>query len=390
MTSGGACGVDLTSTATGITAVHANWTGGIVTPEGTALAAAQSNNAVKHWTDARLTIDPPKAADQIGDTHTFHAHLQFDLGSGFVDAPSGATIYFTKDAGPGALSPSSCTTDDAGSCSVHLTSSATGVTTVHASWGGRIQTPEGTASASITSGSAAKSWVDAKLVLSPSDAANQINVTHHLTATLTFDHGDGHALVSAPDGSAITFSRDAGPGSLSAPSCRTTGGSCVVDLTSSVTGLTTVQASWSGSISTTNGSASASATSSGATKLWTDARLTLTPPTAVNRIGDLHVFTARLEFDKGTGTFVPAPDGETINVTKSSGPGSLSAASCTTSSGTGACTVALQSLQTGTTEVQASWNGFISTAHGDAAAVANGSADKNWVDALITINPPAA
>ena len=51
-----------------------------------------------------------------------------------------------------------------------------------------------------------------------------------------------------------------------------------------------------------------------------DVRLTLTPPTAVNQIGDVHTFTAKLEFDYGDGTgFVPAPDHELISFSLGSG-----------------------------------------------------------------------
>lgn len=389
----GICTVDLNSAVTGLTTVRANWSGNVTTAVGPAPASTTSNDAVKQWTNAHLTLNPPAAANQVGATHTFTAHLTYDYGDGkgFVDAPSGETVHLTKVSGPGALSAGNCTTNTSGECTVDLTSSVTGLTTVDASWNGHIATSSGSASASAASNDALKRWTNAHLTLTPPKAANQVNNKHTFTAHLTLDHGDGNGFVNAPAGETVDMNLVSGPGALSAGSCDTNaGGQCTIDLNSSATGLSTVDASWNGQIATAQGAASASVSSSDAVKRWVDAALTLTPPTAVNRVGDVHVFTAHLTYNYGVGNgFVDAPAGETIDITKVSGPGTLSASSCNTSA-SGTCTVNLNSSVTGTTDVHAEWNGKIATAEGDAVASTHNDAEKIWVNALMIINPPTA
>ncbi|NOX63488.1 MAG: hypothetical protein GXP42_16315, partial [Chloroflexi bacterium] len=347
-----------------------------------------SGDAVKRYVDAKLTLTPSEDANQVGDAHVFTAELKFDYGDGqgFVTAPAGETIQFSKS-GPGDLSASSCTTDANGQCTVTLTSTATGETTVTASWNGTISTARGNTFASA-SDSATKDWVDALINITPSEDANQVGDEHMFTVELKFDYGDGQGFVAAPAGETIQFSKS-GPGDLSASSCTTdANGQCAVTLTSATPGLTSVTASWNGTISVGQVSASANA-SDGATKLWVDARLSLTPPTAVNAVDDGHVFTAKLEFDYGDGQgFVVAPAGETIQFSKS-GPGDLSASSCTTDVN-GQCTVTLTSTSAGETTVTASWNGTISSGQVSANASATDQASKRWVDASIRIDPQTA
>lgn len=228
---------------------------------------------------------------------------------------------------------------------------------------------------------------NARLMLSPSQAANQVGSDHVLTATLELDHGDGNGFVPAPAGETITATLDSGPGSLSGLPCTTdSNGQCSLTLTSSSTGLSQLTASWSGTITTTQGSMPGSASDS-AVKRWVDARLTLSPPQATNEVGSDHVLTATLELDYGDGNgFVAAPAGESIAVSITSGPGSLSGSPCTTSA-SGQCTVTLTSSSTGLTQLSASWSGTIVTAEGSASASAGDSAEKLWVDARIRLSP---
>src|SRR3989442_757100 len=92
---------------------------------------------------------------------------------------------------------------------------------------------------------------------------------------------------------------------------------------------------------------------------------------------------------------VNAPAGTTINFTKVSGPGSLSAPSCATVLATGSCSVTLTSATPGVTVVNASTTvtvaGLpISRSTGDANAGDSANASKRWVDANIQISPPTA
>ena len=106
--------------------------------------------------------------------------------------------------------------------------------------------------------------------------------------------------MDAPAGKKIDLAKASGPGALSATSCDTdANGECTVDLSSAVTGLTTVHALFDGTIATAQGTADATASSDDAVKRWVDARLQLTPPEAANRVGDTHTFTAHAGVRQG-------------------------------------------------------------------------------------------
>ncbi len=384
----GTCSVSLTSAMTGLTQVSASWSNTLVFPEGSVLVSADAEPVVKRWVDARLTITPPTDANRVGNDHVLTAYLEFDygLGAGFVAAPAGEEIDWFIQGGPGSLLSSTCLTDATGHCSVTLSSDTTGTTSIGASWTGIIGTAEGDASATATAPLVSKLWVDARLTLSPDEGANQIGNDHVLTALLEFDTGSG--FVAAPDGNLITFVIVSGPGSLAPASCTTDGGDgdCSVTLSSSDTGLTTVEASWSGNIVTGSGTVVASATSNDVIKLWIDARISVTP-NGDNPIYTTHTFTVLLEIDYGDGDgFVAAPDGSvpTVSVT---GGGSIDSETCSAGTVDGECTVTVTSDVVGTTTIDVSWVGDVTTPHGTASAVDAGSdsAVKTWWAGSISI-----
>lgn len=355
-------------------------------------SAGSSEPALKRFVAARLGLTPSEDANQVGTEHQITAHLEINYGdgAGFVDAPDGEVIDFAIDDGPGSLDASFCITSSSdGTCYVTLTSSTTGLTQVSASWTDIVTTAEGSTSVSADADPVVKRWVDARLSLEPSEDANLVGTEHVITAFVEFDYGDGAGFVAAPDGETIDLTIDSGPGSLSSPTCDTSGGAgtCTVILTSDETGLTTVSASWSGTITTSEGIADASADSNSIVKRWVDVLLTLTPPEAANQVDTDHEITAHLEFDTGTG-FANAPDDELIEFAIDSGPGSLSPTSCSTTGGSGACSVTLTSSLTGLTVVSASWEGVVVTSEGSAEASADASPVlKRWVDARISVNP---
>src|SRR5262249_11600818 len=93
--------------------------------------------------------------------------------------------------------------------------------------------------------------------------------------------------------------------------------------------------------------------------------------------------------------FVNAPDGTVITFTIASGPGSfVGPSSCTTSGGTGSCTVVITSNAVGTTVVHAATDVTVSGValhrETDGANGNSGNANKNWVDANINISPANA
>ena len=210
----GDCTVTITSTQSGLTVVQAQAT---VLVNGKSIllktdgAGSNAAPAKKRWVDARLELTPPEDTNQVGDSHTFTAHLEFDYGdgAGYIDAPAGEAIGFAET-GPGTLASPNCTTNGVGECTVNLTSPQTGLSTVTASWNGTVTAAEGTAAMDAKTDTAVKRWVDARLSMTPSQAANQIGDDHTFTAHLEFDTGSG--FVDAPAGKVISLSKISGPG----------------------------------------------------------------------------------------------------------------------------------------------------------------------------------
>ena len=89
------------------------------------------------------------------------------------------------------------------------------------------------------------------------------------------------------------------------------------------------------------------ATARNAVKTWVDANIQISPLQATNTVGDPHVYTGHVNINTGTGGYVNAPAGTTINFTIVSGPGSLTPSSCLTVGTTGSCSVTLNNTTTG-------------------------------------------
>ncbi|NJN81907.1 MAG: hypothetical protein HC802_06225 [Caldilineaceae bacterium] len=402
----GQCTVTLNSAVTGTTSLSAFWTG-VVSSTAILSATSDSNTgtgtpdpSVKRWVDAELTLEPAAAANQVGDPHVMTATLRFDKGdgSGFQPAPDGQIITGTvinSSGANGVLNSPTCTTSGGtGTCQLILNATAPGLSSVTAAWNGLVSTPVGSAVADDTSAPALKRWVDARLILSPQQAANQVGDPHTVTAQLQYDNGDGLGWVAAPAGQTVNFTVTnslGATGVLTATSCVTNGsGQCSVVLNSTTTGLSSVSAAWNGSISTPQGSASASAqgdtdtstpnTADPSVKRWVDVRLNLTPDLDSNAINDPHTFTATLEIDDGDGTGFQPASGQSILFTKS-GAGSAPSPNPCVTNGSGQCTTVVNSASPGTTNLTATWNGSISPSEG-VVTITNltDGATKVWVN----------
>ncbi len=158
-------------------------------------------------------------------------------------AASGVAVTGSTDFGT--LTTGTCTTDANGQCDLVVTSDATGTATVNASGDvvvGGVTIAVATDGYGAHDVSNTKTWVDANIQISPLKATNLIGITHTLTAHVNINAGLGGGWVNAPDGTVIGLSIVSGPGSLSASSCTTSGGtgSCSVDLTNMTTAGTTV------------------------------------------------------------------------------------------------------------------------------------------------------
>ena len=244
--SSGQCTVVVNSTATGTATVNASGSvlvGGVTIPVATDGANAYVGHIsnTKTWVDARISIGT-SGTNKVGDPHTFTVTVEQNDGTGW-SAASGVDVTGSTDFGT--LTTGTCTTDTSGQCDLVVTSSTPGTATVNAS---ATVDVSGVSIGVATDGYGAdsvsntKTWVDANIQISPLTAENLIGVTHTLTAHVNVNAGLGAGYVNAPDGTEIDFSIVSGPGSLSAASCLTTGGtgSCSVDLTNPDTAGTTV------------------------------------------------------------------------------------------------------------------------------------------------------
>jgi len=205
---------------------------------------------------ARIRITPQDASNLLPYTHTLTAMLEIDwdedtnLDPDWEPAPDGTEIKFTILSGPaGTLVPTSCATVD-GACSTNLTSTAAGVHKVEAS---SAFTENGfsfdvkTDGESFNSDPAEKTWIDAKIGITPRTDENGIYEPHVLTATVWIDYGNGAGWVYAPNGLRIDFKilPQSTTGTLVGDYCITGGGNgaCTTTLNSSETGTTVVEAS---------------------------------------------------------------------------------------------------------------------------------------------------
>ena len=248
--------------------------------------------------------------------------------------------------------------------------------------------------------------VDANIQISP-NGVNRVGATHTFTAHVNVNDGTG--FVPAV-GALVNFTIDSGPGTLSngnvsATSCSTNAsGNCTIDLTSAVTGVTTVSAHTTlsvGGVSLTRNTDGTDSNSAPATKRWVNAKIAITPTTATNRVGAPHTFTVTLMKDLGDGAgFVAAP-GEHVDVTLTDGNGATHTAptgTCTNAGpntdAAGQCTITFTSNSTGTVTGHASSLLSVAgsapfTVETDGVAPNSGNAVKTFVNARISIAPNA-
>jgi surface adhesion protein len=410
------CTVTISSTVVGQTIVQATSnipvTGVTITrTTGTAVntASGGSGNAAKNWVDANISITPANATNPIGTTHVLTITVNA-LGGNIDPGPQTATASIVSGPGSFVGSPT-CTYTGGGptaSCTVTITSSVPGTTVVQATsnipvMGVTITRTTGTAAntASGGSGNAQKLWLqpDANIQLSPANATNAVGTNHVLTCHINVSP-DSTTFSNAPDGTTCTVTITAGPGTPASQNCTTSGGtgSCTVTITSATAGTTTLNASTTLTVNgivltrTTNGTAG---NSGPAQKVWVDANIQISPPTATNAVGTNHVLT--ITVNAINGTIDAGPHTATASIV--SGPGSFVGSPSCTYTGGGAsatCTVTITSTATGTTVVQATSNIPVSaqvitrTTATNPGPGGSGNANKTWVDANINITPANA
>jgi len=200
---------------------------------------------------------------------------------------------------------------------------------------------------------------DARINITPPTDTNEVGDPHVLTATAEYKTGTTPGWVNATDETLINFSIMSGPGDLDPDNCTTSGstGNCSVNLNSTTSGITLVNASADIKIPgssvifhrVTDGTGE---NSEPAQKTWVNATISIEPDDT-NEVGDPHTFTIHIEKDNGTG-WVDAV-GETPTITFPDGmPEYVDDSNC--SDGTdanGNCTVVINSTVAGVYTVHA-------------------------------------
>jgi hypothetical protein len=205
-------------------------------------------------------------------------------------------------------------------------------------------------------------WVAAKISITP-NATNEVGQPHTFTVTLQKDSGSGfgpaaneHVTVTLTNSNGAAFTAPTGTCTNGGANTNSSG-QCTITFTSPTAGKVTAHASATlsiGGLSVTVQTDGTDGNSVDAVKTFVDANIQINPPTATNNLGEPHVFTAHVNVNDGNGSFANAPAGTVISFSKVSGPGTLSASSCTTAGTTGSCTVTLTNTSTaGTTVVRA-------------------------------------
>jgi len=236
--------------------------------------------------------------------------------------------------------------------------------------------------------------VDAKVTIAP-DATNDVGQSHTFTVTLSKDAGTGF-VPAAGEHVAFTLTDSNGAAHTAATgTCTNAGantnasGQCTITFASNSAGKVTAHASSTltvGGLLLTVSTNGAAANSGDAVKTFVDANIQITPASAINPISTNHVLTAHVNVNNGSGGFVNVPNGTQITFTIESGPGSFTTSNpCTTSGGTGSCTITLTSATTGVTVVSARVtlvvNGLTISRSTNGTGLNSSAATKLWADA---------
>ena len=338
-----------------------------------------SEPAEKDWVYARIKIDPPEDINVVGDSHNFTATVETSTNGTTWDPYPGANVTFEVISGVGNLNPLTDITDVNGEAVTTLTSTVAGNNTVKASTtvhgfdlstNGEVDNSE----------PAEKEWVYARIKIDPPDDINVVGDSHNFTATVETST-DGTTW-DPYEGANVTFEVISGVGNLNPLTDITdVNGEAKTTLNSTATGTSIVKASTKvyGYDLSTDGEVD---NSEPAEKDWVFARITIDPPEDTNVVGDSHNLTATVETSTDGSTWIPVVGANvTFEVT---GPGDLDPESDLTDSN-GEAETTLTSTETGTSTVTASTKVYGYDLSTDGEVDNSEPAEKDWVDARITI-----
>ncbi|MFN2611653.1 MAG: SpaA isopeptide-forming pilin-related protein [Actinomycetota bacterium] len=391
--SGGTCTTGATSAAGTCTILVTSTTPGDTTVQGSYLATVGdtsgtfSATAVKHWVDYRITV-APNGVNLVGQAHTFTVTLQRNAGNGF-QALSGAHIDLGWAGVTGSsITGGTCTngtTNVSGQCTVVANSSATGTGTLTATYSTVLDSGPATFSNTAT-----KTWVNYTLSVTPETDTNLLPAEPTHTFTVSLGSSDptlapiAGKLVDLDLTSTVATITSVGPGGsintdgLGGQCLTNLTGQCTVIVTTTSPGTATLNASYLATV----GSASITVDDSGA-KTWVTYRVTVSPDTATNIVGQPHTFTVKIESTDDGSVWDPV-----IGVKPSlslGGPGSITGGTCVTAvtNSSGDCTTIVESSTTGVSTLTASYLATV----GSASSTFTDAATKTWINYQVLVTP---
>jgi hypothetical protein len=356
--------------------------------------------------------------NEVGESHTFTAFVEKNLGTGVFQPAAGEEVDITlthSDANGDIViggteytgtATVTCTTDSAGECDVTFHSVTPGAVTGHAEASlllGNVSTPfvVETDGQGGNSGDATKYFVDATVAIED-DAINGVNDTHTFTITATAYPGGVSGVTFNSVGFTLSDPTKEVSNTCASPSGTGNTRTCTVTVDSSV--AATIVANGSTSITFTEGSFSDTVTrttdgletelgsgnfnSGPATKHFVDVAIDINPD-GVNEVGESHDFTITVTPSMPPGVSVSA-----ITITPSVDPGPDSAdddCDLVTAAGPYTCTLTISDSQVATFTASATadvtftdgTNSLVVSR--DTADSTNGDAVKRFVDATVAV-----
>lgn len=359
--------------------------------------------------DARITLTPLTATNEVNHNHIITATVSQNSGSGIVAAPDGTLVTFSlanNNAGATFVGGVNTCTTVGGTCSVTINTSTAGSVDIHGTTtfgvGGVSLTRATGDGLSGDSSDAHKTYIDLKITID-SNSTNEVGKSHTFTVTVGKNLGDGSGFVPA-DGLTVTPGIS-GAGSLTGTGTCQTGatdvsGQCTIIVNSSSTGTGTIGASTSwtfnGVTVTRALGDSLSGDSEKATKTWVDANIALTPLDATNNIGSPHTVTVTVMKNAGTGFVAAAGEHVDFTLTPSGATPVVDTAASTcddagaNTNSSGQCVIVFNSATPGTVTIGATVTltvGGVSLTRssGDGKTGDSANANKTYVAGSLTI-----
>ncbi len=311
---------------------------------------------------AQIDVNPLSAYNKVGDPHQVTATVKVHNGDGsYVNAPNGTLVTFSlvnnNNSSTFVGGVSTCTTTS-GVCSVSINTSNTGSVEIHASASPEVlgvTVNVETNGQGDNSENGLKTYVNAKISITPPQATNEVGDAHEYVVTVEENTGSG--FVPVPEGTVVNAIVSPAT-SLDVTDCNNgvnALGQCTVIIDSNVAGVFTITARSTVSVNgvefklQTNGNGENSAP---ATKTFVDGSIAITPQQAVNNINDPHEFTATVSKNDGTG-MVPA-EGVTVTFAVTSGSATFvgNDNDCITNA-SGVCSVQINSATPGSNVIDA-------------------------------------